>query len=212
LEKQMLNMSDQEQQRIGQDLHDGLGQHLTGISFLASVLHQQLSDHALNEAHDAERIVKHSNTALGLMRNLVKGLCPVSNHPDGLMMALRALTANIEKLYGISCQFTCQEPVLIPDTTMATHLYYISSEAINNAVKHSGGNHIDVSLERDDHVIRLIISDNGMGGFLDKEDEQKGIGLRTMEYRCKMIGAGVSIQSTAAEGTTITCTLPVNGI
>jgi PAS domain S-box-containing protein len=212
LEKQILDASDKEQQRIGQDLHDGLGQHLTGISFLASVLHQQLSNRSIGEAVDALRIMEHSNTALGLMRTIVKGLCPVSNDPGGLMLSLRALTSNIEKLYGISCCFICREPVLIHNNTMATHLYYISNEAINNAVKHSGGNHIEVSLERDANIVQLRISDNGTGCLLENNNELKGIGLRTMAYRCKMIGADIKISSVPAEGTTITCSLPVSEI
>ena len=210
LERRILDASDREQQRIGQDLHDGLGQHLTGISFLSSVLHQQLCSGAAEAAQDAARIMEHSNTALGLMRTLVKGLCPVNNDPEGLMLSLRALTSNIETLYGISCRFLCGKPVTIHHKAIATHLYYISNEAINNAVKHSGGTHITVSLEQDGDVIRLMVSDNGIGGIIDQSKRIKGIGLRTMEHRCKIIGAELRIQSRPAEGTTIICSIPVN--
>ncbi|WP_168206037.1 PAS domain S-box protein [Geobacter sp. FeAm09] len=210
LEKQILDMSSREQQRIGHDLHDGLGQHLTGISFLASALHCQLSGASPEESDDAKQIAEHANAALSLMRSLVKGLCPVNKDAKGLMLSLDSLAANVENMYGIACRFRCDEPVLIHNNLIATHLYYITNEAVNNAVKHSKGSCIAISLSCDGDMIRLAVADNGQGGFLETYNGQKGIGLRTMEYRCKMIGAALRLQSTASEGTTVTCSLPVS--
>ena len=136
LEKTILEVSGREQRRIGQDLHDGLGQHLTGIAFMSKVQEQKLVEKSLPEAGDAAKIVKLVNEAINKTRELARGLLPVVSDARGLMSALQQWAGEVEDLFGISCRFQCFAPVLIHDDTVATHLYYIAREAVNNAIKH----------------------------------------------------------------------------
>src|SRR5271154_6293981 len=136
LEKAILDISAREQRRIGQDLHDGLGQHLTGIAFMAKVHEAKLAEKMSSEANDAAKIVKLVNEAIHKTRELSRGLLPVVSDSQGLMSALQMWAAEVEDLFGVSCRFQCETPVLIHDDAMATHLYHIAQEAVNNAIKH----------------------------------------------------------------------------
>ena len=136
LEKAILDISAREQRRIGQDLHDGLGQHLTGIAFMAKVHEARLAEKHSPETKDAVKIVKLVNEAIHKTRELARGLLPVVSEAHGLMSALQLWAAETENLFGISCQFQCDLPVLIHDDSVAAHLYHIAQEAVNNAIKH----------------------------------------------------------------------------
>ncbi len=146
LEKTILEVSGREQRRIGQDLHDGLGQHLTGIAFMSKVQEQKLMEKSMPEAGDAAKIVKLVNEAIHKTRELARGLLPVVSDAHGLMSALQQWAGEVEDLFGISCRFQCFTPVLIHDDTMATHLYYIAREAVNNGIKHGHASEIVIDL------------------------------------------------------------------
>ena len=130
LEKSILDISAREQRRIGQDLHDGLGQHLTGIAFMAKVHEAKLAEQNKSEADEAAKIVKLVNEAIHKTRELARGLLPVVSDSHGLMSALQLWAAEVEDLFGVSCRFRCERPVLIQDDSMATHLYHIAQEAV----------------------------------------------------------------------------------
>ncbi len=117
LEQAVLEISVREQRRIGQDLHDGLGQHLTGIAFMSKVQEQKLAEKGLPDAADAAKIVGLVNEAIEKTRELSRGLLPVLSESRGLMSALQQLAGEVEDLFGISCTFLCMEPVLIHDDT-----------------------------------------------------------------------------------------------
>jgi len=136
LEMEILEISRREQRRIGQDLHDVLGQNLTGLSFLAKVLERKLAERNLPEMAEAGKIAKLSNQAVNQARALARGLCPVDLKADGLMTALQDFSFNLENLFGITCYFVCKTPILIHDNVKATHLFHIVQEAVNNALKH----------------------------------------------------------------------------
>src|SRR6202030_381062 len=146
LEKAILEISAREQRRIGQDLHDGLGQHLTGIAFMSKVLEAKLSEESLPESSDAAKIVKLVNEAINKTRELSRGLLPVVSEAHGLMSALKRCASEMEDLFQISCRFECGRPVLIDDVNMATHLYHIAREALDNAIQHGRAGHIDIVL------------------------------------------------------------------
>ena len=146
LEKTVLEISEREQRRIGQDLHDGLGQHLTGIAFMTKVQEQRLAERQIPEAADAAKIVQLVNDAIRKTRELSRGLLPVVSDAHGLMSALRLYATEIEDLFGITCRFQCDEAVLIHDAPMATHLYHIAQEAVNNAIKHGHAKNILIRL------------------------------------------------------------------
>src|SRR6202043_252819 len=126
LEKTILEISAREQRRIGQDLHDGLGQHLTGIAFMSKVLEQKLAERAIPETADADKILRLVNEAISRTRELARGLSPVVSEAHGLMSAMGQLANEIEDLFRISCRCECDDPVLINDVNLSTHLYHIA--------------------------------------------------------------------------------------
>src|SRR5208282_5998121 len=132
LERTILKISEREQRRIGQDLHDGLGQHLTGIAFMSKVLQEKLSEESMAESTDAAQIVQLVNDAIRKTKELSRGLLPIVSEAQGLMSALKKRAGELEDLFQIRCQFECEEPLLIGDVNVATHLYHIAQEAVNN--------------------------------------------------------------------------------
>ena len=208
LEKTILEVSGREQRRIGQDLHDGLGQHLTGIAFMSKVQEQKLMEKSLPEAGDAAKIVKLVNEAINKTRELARGLLPVVSDAQGLMSALQQWAGEVEDLFGVSCRFQCFTPVLIHDDTVATHLYYIAQEAVNNAIKHGHASQIVIRLAADQEQGALTITDNG-SGFADIPANNAGMGRHLMNYRARVIGGSLEIQRAAAGGTMVTCIFPV---
>ena len=208
LEKTILEISAREQRRIGQDLHDGLGQHLTGIAFMSKVQEQKLMEKNLPEAADAGKIVNLVNEAIHKTRELARGLLPVVSDARGLMSALQQWAGEVEDLFAVSCRFQCFTPVLIHDDTVATHLYYIAREAVNNAIKHGHARQIVIRLAADEHQGALTIQDDGYGiGSIVPGN--KGMGLHLMNYRARMVGGSLEVQRVPTGGTRVTCLFPV---
>jgi PAS domain S-box-containing protein len=210
LEKTILDISAREQRRIGQDLHDGLGQHLTGIAFMAKVQEQKLAERQMPEAADATKIVRLVNDAISRTRELAKGLAPVVFDEHGLMSALQLQAAEVEDLFGVSCHFQCDPPVLIPDSNVATHLYHIAQEAVTNAVKHGKAHNILVRLTELDGRGTLVIRDDGKG-IVEPPSNHGGMGLQIMKYRADMIGGSLKLRSEKTQGTIVSCRFPVHG-
>jgi PAS domain S-box-containing protein len=209
LEQAIHEISAEEQRRIGQDLHDGLGQHLTGIAFMSKVQEQKLADKGLPEAADAARIVRLVNEAINRTRELAHGLLPVFSDAQGLMSALRRWMLEVEDLFKISCSFDCDEPVLIHDADMATHLYRIAQEAVNNAIKHGEASQIRLSLSSAAGRGTLRIEDNG-SGISEIPRNNPGMGMQIMNYRAKMIGGSLQVQEAASRGTAVICQFPLS--
>jgi PAS domain S-box-containing protein len=209
LERAILDISAREQRRIGQDLHDGLGQHLTGIAFMAKVHEAKLAEKKSTETDDAAKIVKLVNEAIHKTRELARGLLPVVSDSEGLMSALQLWAAEVEDLFGVSCRFQCDTPVLIHDDTMATHLYHIAQEAVNNAIKHGDANKISIQLTAEQGRGTLVIKDNGKGIGENCVNTQ-GMGLHIMKYRAGMVGGAFNVQrDTTTGGTVVSCIFPV---
>ena len=208
LEKALLNISSREQRRIGQDLHDGLGQHLTGIAFMAKVHEAKLTEKHLAEANDAAKIVRLVNEAIFKTRELARGLLPVLSDAQGLMSALQLWAVEVEDIFGISCHFDCQAAVLIYDDAMATHLYHIAQEAVNNALKHGHAHKILIRLTAENGRGLLVISDDG-AGIAENRGSSHGMGLHIMNYRAGMIGGTLEVAPSPLQGTTVTCIFPV---
>src|SRR6266542_2846028 len=147
LEKEILEISNREQQRIGQDLHDGLSQQLAGIELMCEVLQQKLAAKSKAEAGRVSEIARHVREAITHTRNLARGLSPVQLDANGLMSALQELAVNVEKMFKIECRFQCDEPILVQNNEAVTHLYRIAQEAINNAIKHGKANRIIITFQ-----------------------------------------------------------------
>jgi signal transduction histidine kinase len=208
LEKAILEISAAEQRRIGQDLHDGLGQHLTGIAFMSKVQEQKLAEKGLAEASEAARIVGLVNEAINKTRQLAHGLLPVASDAHGLMSALKRWAAEIEDLFHISCRLRVDNPVLIHDANASTHLYRIAQEAVNNAIRHGEAKNIVISLSSRKGYGTLRIENDG-SRLLEDSMNQSGMGMQIMNYRARMIGGSLTVQPGGTFGVTITCEFPL---
>ena len=208
MEKTILKISEREQRRIGQDLHDGLGQHLTGIAFMSKVLEEKLSEVSVPESGDAAKIVRLVNDAIRKTKELSRGLLPVVSEANGLMSALKQRAGELEDLFQISCRFGCDEPVLIDDVNVATHLYHIAQEAVNNAIRHGKSRNIVIGLRSQNGVGILTIQDDG-GGFPKKQVSHPGVGLSIMNYRANMVGGSLKVSPSEDRGITVTCLFPL---
>ena len=206
IERQVLEISDREQSRIGQDLHDGLGQQLAGIGFLSKSLEQRLTKKKSAEAGDAREIANLVSDAIGQARGMAHGLHPVDMSATGLESALRELAITIQHTFRVECSFTCDRPVLLSDGAVATHLYRIAQEAANNAIKHGNAEHVSIVLNRDGDTIMVSVRDDGVG-FPEVLPEKKGMGLQTMRYCAALIGATLSILKVPSGGTRVECLL-----
>jgi PAS domain S-box-containing protein len=211
LEKTILRISEREQRRIGQDLHDGLGQHLTGIAFMSKVLEEKLSEVSIPESRDAAKIVQLVNDAIRKTKELSRGLLPVVSEAHGLMSALKQRAGELEDLFQIRCHFDCEEPVLIGDINVATHLYHIAQEAVNNSICHGKSQNIEIGLHNDNGVGILTIRDDGHG-FPSKPASQPGVGLSIMNYRAGMVGGSLKIQPNEDRGIMVTCMFPIRNL
>jgi PAS domain S-box-containing protein len=208
LEKAILDISAREQRRIGQDLHDGLGQHLTGIAFMAKVHEAKLAEQKRSETEDAAKIVKLVNEAIHKTRELARGLLPVVSDSQGLMSALQLWAAEVEDLFRVPCRFQCETPVLIHDDTMATHLYHIAQEAVNNAIKHGDPQRVLIQLSAAQGRGTLLVKDDGTG-VADNPANAQGMGLHIMNYRAGVIGGTLEVRRDTPRGTVVTCIFPV---
>ncbi|MGA2554983.1 MAG: response regulator [Verrucomicrobiota bacterium] len=204
LEEQILQISEMEQRRIGQDLHDGICQHLAGIELKSQSLAQTLEKKAKGPAAQAEQIARHVREVIGQARSLARGLSPFIVEAEGWVPALRELAAHTEELFNVKCTFHNDRPVAIADPAAATHLYRIAQEAVANAIKHGKASAVEISLTHAKDKIILAITDNGTG-FKPAAPAGTGMGLRTMQYRSGRIGAILLVQAPAEGGTKIVC-------
>lgn len=207
LEQKILDISDDERRRIGQDLHDGLGQHLTGVAFLSKALQQRLASKSLAEAGDATRIAALVTESIGQTRALAKGLSPVGLEDGGLISALSQLASSTSSVFGIDCMVDCADEIEIPDLAVATHLYRIAQEAVNNAVRHGKAQHIVIRLAALQQQVRLSIDDNGSG--MPSRVDNGGMGLQIMHFRARMIGGNLEVLGRGAGGTCVSCVAPL---
>jgi signal transduction histidine kinase len=207
LEKEILNVSEEERRRIGQDLHDGLGQMLTGIGLLSQDLARQLKEEGHERADDMEEITEHVKEADQYARDLSHGLIPVDVEANGLTEALRRLSQNAERLFNVDCTFREVETVLVHNNTVATHLYRIAQEAVSNAVRHGDADDVKIILASGDAQLRLQVRDDG-SGFDDDSTDESGMGVHIMNYRARIVGGTLEISSELGTGTVVTCTVP----
>ena len=211
LERELVEISEREQRRIGRDLHDGLGQKLTGLSFMAKSLERRLKSFDIEAAEQAMTIAQLVNEAKSDARTISKGLVTVDLKGNGIVTALEELAARIENFAPIKCTVYSTLTIPILDEDVATHLYRIGQEAMTNAFKHSGARQVSVHLEQQDEQIILTVEDDG-GGFQNGSLEKKGMGLRIMEFRAKMINASFSIKPSSQGGTRVQCSLVNPGL
>jgi PAS domain S-box-containing protein len=207
LEKGILEISDLERQRIGQDLHDGLCQHLAGIELMSQVLEQKLAGKSKSGATKAGEIAKYVRDAISQTRSLARGLAPVTLESEGLVSALQELAANTEKMFGVACRFVSGSSALLANSAVAMHLYRIAQEAVSNAIKHGKAREIVIRFEPFGARAVLTVSDNG-SGLLSTPPKKGGMGLSIMQYRASMVGGLLSVRNHTGGGVSVVCSVP----
>jgi signal transduction histidine kinase len=206
LQRELLEIAEAEQRRIGHDLHDSLGQHLTATALAGKVLAKKLANKSAVEPAMADHVVAMVEEAVELTRNLACTLHPIQFGADSLVDALQKLSANLSKAFNISCRLQHSGTVVLNDPKAGIHLYRIAQEAATNAIRHGGARNIVISLDASSKSVMLSVSDDGAGLTADAWTK-KGMGLRIMEYRASMIGATFDIQNLPSGGTRAVCVL-----
>jgi signal transduction histidine kinase len=204
LEREIVNISDAEQRRIGQDLHDGLCQYLAGLTCSASSLRDDLQKLKINTGADAaEELVKLLQDAVVQTRDLARELVPAQVNCLGLVLALESLTQSVTRLHGLTCSFRFSGGSANWDEQTAVHLYRIAQEAISNATRHGKARNVLVFLDALDRSISLRVLDDGVG---ISESDSEGMGLTIMRYRARSIGGQLTVERRNGAGTAVSCT------
>ena len=201
LEREIVEISDREKDRLGRDLHDGLCKTLAGITALATTLSRQLGPHSEPGVAAAEiaRLLKQTVIEA---RNLARGLNPVHLTGSGLIGALDTFATNTQALFRISCIFRRNRPLFSLGAEVETHLYRIVQEAVQNSVRHGRATRISITLRFGKDKGTLVIRDNGNG---IKPDPCRGNGMHTMDYRARLIGASLGVRPVRQRGTRVDC-------
>jgi len=204
LEREVVEIASLEQRRIGQDLHDSVGQELTALGMLVGDLARAVQTDPASVMSRIERISDILKSSRKELRAVLRGLLPVAVDTEGLMASLSDLADRIRDDGKSNCVFECPEPVAVADNLVATHLYLIAQEAVHNAVKHARAKNIRLFLKADD-VLELAIQDDGGGMPLKAMSFHGGLGLRIMKNRAAIVGAMLTIEPAAPSGTVVTC-------
>ncbi|MBN1699690.1 MAG: substrate-binding domain-containing protein [Spirochaetales bacterium] len=206
LEKEILEISGKEQRRIGQDLHDDLCQNMAGIAVMVSALENNLKKTDSANAEKAAVISQLINETIIRTRSLARGLYPAALEENGLPYMLEELSKKIEGQFDISCSLHIINKIPVEDNSTALHLYRITQEAVNNAIRHGEPDLIEIDFRAQADEISLVVRDNG-SGISKNYKLSKGMGLRIMNYRANMIGGKLDIRRNGKRGTCLSCTI-----
>jgi PAS domain S-box-containing protein len=202
LEGEILAISDREQRRLGQDLHDSLCQHLTAIAYMARSVALRLKNHRVIEVEHIEKIAELINDGTTEARTIARGLHPVEMEPPGLVTALATLVK--QPHWPVRCRLEADEEIYVQDSTVALHLYRIAREALINANKYARAREIIVRMRRSTKGIELSVIDDGVGIPADSP-LGSGMGFHIMQYRARSMGARLEIKPIKPHGTRVTC-------
>lgn len=212
LERAVLDAGERERRAIGSDLHDGLAQRLDGISHLCNALHNNLENGALAQSRDSARIKELLSSAVRETRDIARGLHPVDTLPGGLGRALKALSLEIESIYGVDCE--SDQIAVLPEwlnLEVSTHMYRIAQEAARNSIKHGRASKLSICLRDDGAEVSLEVADNG-GGIKYPANSHSGMGFKSMHYRAGAIGGDLAVESVDPHGVKIRCVVPSNAL
>lgn len=202
LDQEIARVADRERRRLGHDLHDKLGQHLTGTALAAQVLKEKLAAKYSPETSDAEKLVRCLEEGIDFTRNLARGFFSPELRAEGLVVALQNLADTVTEQSGIHCVLHCDEFIPIHDSTVANQLYRIAQEAVTNSVKHAAARHIDIQLTMTGSELCLSVVDDGIG-FPDKPGSE-GLGLHLMRHAAGLTGGSFDINRNGGKGTVAT--------
>lgn len=206
-EKELIEITNREQRRLGQDLHDGLCQILAGVRLMSENLRERLTARSLPESADVERIESRLSEALAQADTISRGLYPVELETNGLTSALQEMAAKISTIYPVECRFLIRSPVTLKDIAAGHHLYRIAQEAVINAIKSGKAKRIVIRLRARSRLGVLSVTDNGVG--IQHAASRQGMGLKIMKYRARMIDAALRIRSVPSGGTRVSCVFQI---
>ena len=207
LEKEILDITERERALIGQELHDGMGQVLTGIAVKCKGLALNLKCKSLDESKDAMVISKLANKAIAQTRDLARMLYPVDIETGGLISALKTLASTTGKTMGVTCRFRCGKSVSVKNLVEAKQIYRIVQESITNAVRHGKAKNINIKLRLTKKGTVLSIENDGLD-FPKLSPRSKGLGLKIVKYRTDLLGGSLDIRKGIKGGTVVTCIFP----
>lgn len=199
LEKEILEISENERKRIGQDLHDELGQILTGVNFHLISFKEEMKENKISNTESVDYISDLIESAISKTRNIAKVLSPIIE--NNLFLSIEDLINNFRKIYKIKIAFKYNKNIEINDQILINNLYHIVLEALNNAVKHGKADKIVISLNKIKNETELKITDNGRG--FNKKNTGSGMGLKNITYRTELINGELKIMTKSGRGTSI---------
>lgn len=208
LRRQLLEAADQERERLGRELHDGLCQNLAGIAALGSALSRRLATSGAAACiNDLDEIGTLLNHAVVHVRDLAHGLCPAALRSAGIAVALQALADNVQALFGVACVFDGRQPCPPLDAETALHLYRITQQAAHNALSHGRASRIEITLGVAAAEGFVNIRDDG-SGLPESDTVQRSLGMQSMAYRAQLIGGALTVQRNLPRGTRVSCCFP----
>ncbi|MEQ8847499.1 CheR family methyltransferase [Botrimarina sp.] len=207
LERRIADAAEREQRRIGQDIHDGVGQEITGLKFLAKGHAASLESQRAEDGEMARRLASGFETIQGQLRRIIRDLVPVEVDAQGLAAALQSLAERTAADYGVECRFEGDEAVRLASNLMSTHVYRIAQEAVSNAAKHAGPSLIEIKLEVEGDRLHLCVSDDGVGMPTSRPNDAT-FGIGSMTYRAELLGGKLTIEPRDAGGTVVCCVAP----
>jgi len=210
LEQELLEITEKERRRIGLDLHDDLGQKLSGIALMTKGLENRLAKLKASEAQEAARIHALVEQAMSHTSDLAHDLATLDVKQGDLKAALSQLAAHAKELFEISCRFKAEGAIPALEHSVVSQLYKIAQEAVTNAIKHGKTKHVSINLANGSNRIVLTVQNDGVP-FPDLQSRSTGMGLRIMNYRASLIGGSLDIKGTGANGTRVICSVPLPG-
>jgi signal transduction histidine kinase len=208
LEYELLEITERERRRLGLDLHDDLGQKLSGLALMTKGLERKLAARRAREAADAAKVHDLVQQTLTHARDLAHDLATLDFKDSDLPAALEGLARHAEELFKISCRFNTEGDIPPLEPGIVNQLCKIAQEAVTNAIKHAKADQVGISLANGSGRITLTVRNNGLP-FPDLQGRSTGIGLRIMNYRASLIGASLEIKSAGDQGARLTCSVPL---
>lgn len=206
LEKEISEIRENIQERLGRVVHDGLSQELTGIALSLKAIQRRLGTTHPAESVELGHTIKVLSDTLVHTKNLARQIYPAELAADGIMESLHDLVTNANQRFGENCVFLCEEPIRIGNKSLETHLFYIAQEALENALRHSHASKIVMELTQNHEGLSLSVRDNGVG--IEDQPSGNGIGMRILKYRAKAAHARLTIESNKKSGTRVHCLIP----
>jgi signal transduction histidine kinase len=210
LEDELLEITEKERRRIGLDLHDDLGQQLSGLALMTKGLELKLAKRRARETSDAAKVHALVQQAMNHARELAHDLATLDLKGDDLPVALDGLARHAAEMFKISCRFKAEDSLPPLEANIASQLYKIAQEAVTNAIKHAKAKTVGISLANGADEVILTVHNDGLP-FPNLKVPSTGMGLRIMNYRASLIGASLEIKGAGPRGTRVICSVPLDG-